>query len=374
MESIAPVKKNNILEINYLAELIFPSKSAYSIHVMKMCDEFAKKGIKTNLYLLNKSNNINFFNYYNCQNKFKINSLNIYKNNFIGRIIFAFKILKKIKSNNNSLTISRSVLSAILLNFFNKSIILELHHELSGLTKYIFFFFKNFSSFRNIKIIYITKNLHKYFRLKYNKSIILDDGVDLDNFTLKKKYKIKKKTCVYCGSFAKGKGIENIINISKYNQNILFDLYGDFENSNFSKETFKKYKNINYKGYIKYKNIPQVLSQYNVLLLPYSNKVFVRSKSIETSKYMSPMKLFDYMASKKIIIATNMKVYSHILNKNNSILINSHSPILWVKKIEKVFKNIKKYKNLGINSYKLVKKYTWEERVKKIIKFANVYN
>ncbi len=140
MESIAPVKKNNILEINYLAELIFPSKSAYSIHVMKMCDEFAKKGIKTNLYLLNKSNNINFFNYYNCQNKFKINSLNIYKNNFIGRIIFAFKILKKIKSNNNSLTISRSVLSAILLNFFNKSIILELHHELSGLTKYFFFF------------------------------------------------------------------------------------------------------------------------------------------------------------------------------------------------------------------------------------------
>ena len=82
----------------------------------------------------------------------------------------------------------------------------------------------------------------------------------------------------------------------------------------------KKYKNVIYKGFVKYKDVPKVLSKYDVLLLPYSKKVYVRSKNIEVGKYMSPMKLFDYLASKKIIVASNLKVYNHILSKKNSVL------------------------------------------------------
>jgi len=83
-----------------------------------------------------------------------------------------------------------------------------------------------------------------------------------------------------------------------------------------------------------------MLSKYDILLLPYSNKVYVRSKSIETSQYMSPLKLFDYMASKKIIVASKMNVYRHILNKKNSILIESGSSNLWANKIENIFNNL----------------------------------
>ena len=46
--------------------------------------------------------------------------------------------------------------------------------------------------------------------------------------------------------------------------------------------------------------------------------VFVRSKNLDTAKYMSPLKLFEYLAMSKIIIASKLKVYSHIL-KNNKI-------------------------------------------------------
>ena len=35
----------NLKNIDYIAEISLPSKSAYSIHVMKMCNEFAKKKI-----------------------------------------------------------------------------------------------------------------------------------------------------------------------------------------------------------------------------------------------------------------------------------------------------------------------------------------
>ena len=54
--------------------------------------------------------------------------------------------------------------------------------------------------------------------------------------------------------------------------------------------------------------------------------------------------MFDYMASEKIIIASDLKVYKHILKNNvNSILIDPDKISLWVKSIKKSFK----FKNLN---------------------------
>ena len=106
--------------------------------------------------------------------------------------------------------------------------------------------------------------------------------------------------------------------------------------------------------------------------MPYSKKVLGRGKNLEIGKYMSPMKLFDYLASGKIIIASKLKVYSHILNKKNSILIEENAINKWTNKIDLVFKKIKKFNYLKKNSRVIINKYTWDMRVKKIIDFINV--
>ena len=84
-----------------------------------------------------------------------------------------------------------------------------------------------------------------------------------------------------------------------------------------------------------------MLKRYEVLLMPYSNKVFGRGKNLEIGKYMSPMKLFDYLASGSIIIASKLDVYKHILNKKNSILVEEHKIEQWAKQINLVFNNKK---------------------------------
>ena len=60
-----------MLTINYIAEIILPSKSAQSIQVMKMCDAFSKKKNKTNLHVFNKDKTRIYKNY-NCSKKVKI--------------------------------------------------------------------------------------------------------------------------------------------------------------------------------------------------------------------------------------------------------------------------------------------------------------
>ena len=360
------------MEINYFAELNLPSKNAYSIHVMKMCNALTKNNINVNLYIFNKKKNINIHKIYNCKKKFKIVVLDIFKFNFFNRLKYSLKLLKIFdkKKDKKNLIISRSIIGAIIFSYFKYDIILEIHHELTGFTKYLFNFCKKFNFFRSIKFIFISQSLYKKFNLK-NQHIILDDAVDIDDFNYKKKIKIKKRTCVYTGSLAKGKGLEKIFEISKFTKKIKFDVYGDFTNSDYNKGDFTNFSNVNYLGYTEYKNIPKILKMYDVVLMPYSKKVFVRAKNIETSKYMSPMKLFDYMAGKKIIIASKMPVYKHILNNNNSILVNDHSARTWAKKINYVFNNLNHLNKIKKNAFKTAKKYTWDLRVKKIIKFAN---
>ena len=79
---------------------------------------------------------------------------------------------------------------------------------------------------------------------------------------------------------------------------------------------------------------------------------------------MSPLKMFDYLAGKKIIFASKLKVYSHILKNNfNSILINPEKTSEWIKAFE-VLKNKKKLrKKLKKNAYETAKKFTWNKRV-----------
>ena len=62
-------------------------------------------------------------------------------------------------------------------------------------------------------------------------------------------------------------------------------------------------------------------------------------KGIDVSNYFSPLKLFEYMASGRIILASKLKVYNNILKHNhNSILLNPTNLNAWTKKINEVLK------------------------------------
>ena len=89
--------KNKSISLYYIAELNLPNKSAYSIHVMKMCEAFSKLGYEINLLSIKNTNLSRIFNIYNIKYKFKLTSifnksLNL---NFITRLLFTYKILIK---------------------------------------------------------------------------------------------------------------------------------------------------------------------------------------------------------------------------------------------------------------------------------------
>ena len=357
--------------INYVCEVNYPNTSAYGIHVLKMCDALSSKNYKVNLITPNLSISNKILSK-NFRLKNKIFFLSIFRKpitlTFITRILFTLKILINKPKNSNYFFVSRSPLFAIIASLLNKKVILELHHKLSGMTKFVYNCMRNIGLLKNLRYIFIHKNLIKVFNPPKNKWLCLDDAVDINDFKLKKITKKIKKTCIYVGSFHQGKGVELILEIAKKLKNINFHLYGD---KKFLNQKFKP-KNIKVFDHVNYKKIPKILSKYEIALMPYGNWVSGRLKNINLIKSMSPLKMFDYLASSNIIIASDLPVYKHILKNNyNSILIDNSKINLWIEWINKIFKSSKEYNYIKKNAFKTAKKYTWIKRSEEIIKFAN---
>ena len=352
-------------KIYYVAELNLPSKSAYSIHVMKMCEAFSKLNYDTNLFVINKKNKNKINKIYNINYDFKIISVfnNFILLNFIKRILFSIKILLK-KTEKDALFLSRSIIFSLIACLFKKKIILELHHQITGFSKTIYWLFKNLKLIENLNFIFLSKNLNNIYKINRGKFLVLDDAVNIIDFNLKKQIK-HKNTCVYIGSFFEGKGIEQIFRLAKKNKNTSFHIYGEKQYL----RSKKKEENLKLFDYVHYSKIPKILSKYEVALMPYQRKIKGRS-SIWLQKYMSPLKMFDYMAAKMIIIATDLKVYKHILKHNfNCILVNMNEDEKWSKAIQDAFKKNYKNQSLRNNAYKTAKKYTWDKRCQRIINF-----
>ena len=360
-------KKNLI----YITETSLPTKSANIINSLKFCDA------------LSSHYNINFVipnnllkekiirKKYNLRNRINFESLiNKKIENFKTRIFFSIKIILKIsKEKNYDFILSRSIIASLMMTLFNIRNTLELHHNLQSFSKFFFNFITFLPQKKKLSLILINKNLVKDLRLKKIKYIVLDDAADILSFKLNKNLNMKKKTCVYMGSFFKGKGIEIIDKLSKLLPDIDFHLYGDQKTLN-SKAKYQFNKNIKFYKYVDYSKIPLILKNYEVALMPYQSRIEARSKNLEISKYISPLKMFDYLAAGKIIIATKLKVYNHILkNKKNSFLVPSKDLNTWKVLIKSIFKDPKKFKKIKWEALRTAKKYSWENRSKKLLNF-----
>lgn len=356
------------MNILYIADFTLPTNRAYAIHVFKMLDAFNDHGIKSKLFIpyfdekrIKKS--INFFDIRGLKS-ISINKIfNKQRNlNFFYRLFFGFLVAKKIKKiSGKDLLITRSLIASIFLSLFKIDHFLEIHQELKGLTKFLLINLNFINSRFIIKNIFVSKALANFYKHKTNKFKVLHDGVDLSRFKIKKIKKVKKIS--YVGSFYKGRGIDLIIQIAKELKKFNFFLYGKRD------EKFKNLpSNIRLKPFVDQSKVAQILINSDLLLLPYSKRVYISkdTSSPDNSKFMSPLKLFESLASGTPILCSNIKVLREILkNEHNSLLINNfENKNEWIKKIKGISKDYKKLKFISQNAKKTSQKYTWFKRSK----------
>jgi len=107
----------------------------------------------------------------------------------------------------------------------------------------------------------------------------------------------------------------------------------------------------------------QYLSASSVLLMPFP-------WTEHYAYYMSPLKMFEYMAMKRPIVASKLPSIEEVLqHKHNAVLCRHNDPRDLSDKIDWALNNDSH--KLAVQAYNDVQKYTWDKRAIAIIKFIN---
>ena len=212
-----------------------------------------------------------------------------------------------------------------------------------------------------------------------DKVIVTPNGVDpdiyhpdIDGKIIRKKYNIKNDEVIigFIGTFGKWHGTEILTEAygelrKKYN-NIHLLMIGDGVKMGEVKQIIHSYHMKEYvtlTGMIPQKEGPLYLAACDILVSP------TLKNPDETPSYYSPIKLFEYMAMGKGIIASNIGQMAELLKDGETALLTEPNNVSAVADaIERLLSDTDLRLSLGRNAREEVcNKYTWEMHTGKIV-------
>ena len=82
--------------------------------------------------------------------------------------------------------------------------------------------------------------------------------------------------------------------------------------------------------------------------------------------------MFEYMAGKRPIIATDLPSVREVLNENNAILVKPDDPEGLARGIKEALDDKELTKEIADQAFQDVEEYTWKRRVERIIEFIEI--
>src|SRR5690606_26549923 len=103
-------------------------------------------------------------------------------------------------------------------------------------------------------------------------------------------------------------------------------------------------------------------------LAPYQEDVYTKNEAVNIGRWMSPLKLFEYMSVGKPIIASDLSILREVLvDEKNSLLCSSRNIDDWIKALYRL-SDVNLREVLGKNAREdFLSKYTWETRAKNVL-------
>ena len=363
------------MRILYIASARIPTEKAHGIQIMQMCSAFSALGHTLTLVVPRRHNFITDspFIYYAVPKNFTIQYLPAMDTVslgalgfFVHRASFAFSVWCYTRTHKADLVYGRDEL-ALLCAQSTAPKIWEAHEGRwnAVLQKLLM---------KVSVVVVISKGLRDFFTQKgiaASSILIAPDGVNLQAFArplTKEEARARlgfshlEKIVLYTGHLYAWKGVDTLARAAALLPDITFVFLGGTQSDQQKfRAAYGATKNIRILPPVRHAIVPTYLYAADVLALPNT-----ATESL-SSLYTSPLKLFEYMASGRPIVASDLPSLREVLTEDSAFFAVADDAADFARAIESVFQNEAESTSRARSAREHVALYTWEKRAQSIL-------
>lgn len=390
------------MKIAVIAPTYLPARRANTVQVMKMTQAFVELGQAARLAVPGmpaggsgqKPKWDELASHYGLRQAFPIEWLPV--SSWMRRYDFGLKSVRWARSWGAELLYTRLPQAAVIASRAGLGTILEVHDLPQGsLGPRLFHWFLTGKGAR--RLVVITQALADDLVRKLGApasppfTVIAPDGVDLERYVELPPPEVARRelladsqsipadaggklspdrfTVGYTGHLYSGRGIDMLLKIAKKLSDISFLVAGG-ENDDLvrlqQQVQAQDLENVLTIGFVPNAELPRYQSACEVLLMPYQQHVSASSGG-DIAPYLSPMKLFEYLACGRAILSSDLPVLGEVLNTENAVLLPPDDVDAWVAALQELQANPDRGACLAKNARLDAEGYTWQARARRIL-------
>lgn len=367
-----------------------PTEKAHGLQIIKMCEAFADLGMQVNLLVPFRSNPLkeDVFEYYGSKNNFVVKRLwasdpmaikwfperlAFWVQSFTSGTSIVFYLLSH-RYPQGTIFYARDYVSLFILSFWGLDPVAEIHdYRFSRPRSFISFIIK-----RTRKIVVNSEGTLKLLKAHYeipdNKSVVAPNGVDMGFFDIPETREgarrllnmpLNKTIVGYVGrleTVGKEKGVSTLISaVAKLDSSsvMLYIVGGPDELVSKYRNQYLGLRNLVLAGHVEYKKIPLYLRAIDVMVIPMPDD--------RHAKTTSPIKLFEFLAAGKTIIASDLPSLRDYLDDSNALFFKAGDAEDLADKIGRILIEPGLKEKLSVKAKLDAKRYLWLNRANKIL-------
>ena len=173
----------------------------------------------------------------------------------------------------------------------------------------------------------------------------------------------------YVGHLYPGKGMETIAEIAPRLPEVRFEIVGGMPEDLASwRERTARIENVHFEGHVPHREVGRHIAGFDLALAPFGRRV--KAQAREISRWFSPLKIFEYMAQARAIVAADLPVLRDVLEHGrNAWLVPPEDNEAWVDAVRRLRDDPSLRERLGRTAFEDVERhYTWTARAHRVLK------
>jgi glycosyltransferase involved in cell wall biosynthesis len=179
----------------------------------------------------------------------------------------------------------------------------------------------------------------------------------------------ERTTAVYTGGFYAGRGMELLAGLAQAFPQVGFVWIGgrptEVEKWG-AKLAGEGINNVILTGFVENRKLPLYQAAGDILLMPYG-RVIAGSSGGNSADICSPMKMFDYLASGRAILASDLPVLHEVLHESNAVFCPPEDEQAWREALAALLADSARREALGRQAKADAGRYSWVERERRAL-------